>query len=72
VVEGYGLDYTFDPEEPESIGAPISVLLADEQRCDTMRRNALEAARIFNWQNESRKLLEIYRRLGHRCDDGTA
>jgi len=37
-----------------------------------MRRNALEAAIIFNWEKESRKLVEIYRRLSHRFDDRTA
>jgi hypothetical protein len=36
-----------------------------------MRRNALEAAKLFNWQIESRKLLEIYQRLSHRFDDRT-
>ena len=72
VVEGYGLGCTFDPEEPESIAAAINWLLADEQRYDTMKRNALEAASIFNWETESKKLLEIYRRLSHRFDDTTA
>jgi len=72
VVEGYELGYTFDPEEPESIAAAINRVLADNQRYDTMSRNALEAARIFNWETESRKLLEIYRRLSHRFNDRTA
>ena len=72
VVEGYGLGCTFDPEEPESIAAAINRVLADEQRYDTMKRNTLEAARIFNWETESKKLLEIYRRLSHRSDDRTA
>lgn len=72
VVEGYGLGCTFDPEEPESIAEAINRVLADEQRYDTMRKNALEAAKIFNWENESSKLLEIYRRLSYRFDDRTA
>jgi len=36
-----------------------------------MRGNALEATKIFNWETESRKLLEIYRRLSYRFDDRT-
>lgn len=72
VVEGYEVGCTFDPEEPESIAAAINLVLGDEQRYDTMKRNALEAAKIFNWENESKKLLEIYRRLSHRPDDRTA
>jgi len=72
VVEGYELGRTFDPEEPKSIASAINRVLADEQRYDTMRKNALEAAKIFNWETESRKLLEIYRRLSQRADDRTA
>jgi len=37
-----------------------------------MKKNALEAAKIFNWETESRKLPEIYRRLSYRFDDRTA
>jgi glycosyltransferase involved in cell wall biosynthesis len=69
VVEGYDLGCTFDPEEPESIAEAINLVLAYGQRYDTMRRNALEAAKIFNWENESRKLLDIYERLSHRIND---
>jgi len=72
VVEGYGLGYTFDPDEPESIAAAINRVLADDQRYDTMRKNALEAARIFNWEIESKKLLDIYQRMSHHLDDRTA
>ena len=72
IVEGYGLGCTFDPEEPESIAGAINFVLADGQRYDTMRKNALEAAKIFNWETESQKLMKIYRRLSHRINDGTA
>jgi len=72
VVEGYSLGYTFDPEEPESIAEAINRVLADEQRYNTMKKNALEAAKIFNWETESRKLLEVYQRLSHRFHNRTA
>ena len=72
IVEGYELGYTFDPEEPESIAEAINQVLADEQRYDTMKKNALEAARIFNWETESRKLLRIYQGLSQRTGNGTA
>ena len=63
VVEGYKLGSTFDPEKPESIAEAISWVIADEQRYDRMKENALEAAKVFNWENESAKLLEVYREL---------
>jgi len=46
--------------------------VADEWQYDTMKKNALETARIFSWETESKKLLEICRRLSHRFDDRTA
>jgi glycosyltransferase involved in cell wall biosynthesis len=48
VVDGYGIGCTSDTEEPESIAEAINLILADEQRYDTMRNNALETAKIFN------------------------
>ena len=44
--------------------SPTIVCLSNERTYDEMRRNALEAAKIFNWENESRKLLATYERLG--------
>ncbi len=64
VVEGYGVGGTFDPEDPKSIAAAINRVLADEQCYDTIRSNALAAAQVFNWETESAKLLEVYRRVG--------
>ena len=47
-------------------------MLADKKRYNEMRRNALKAAKIFNWENESKKLLEVYRRLSNNADVRTA
>ena len=72
IVEGYRLGRTCNPEDPEDIAAAINWVLADKKRYEKMRRNALKAAKIFNWENESKKLLEVYRRLSQRADDRTA
>jgi glycosyltransferase involved in cell wall biosynthesis len=72
IVEGYRLGKTCDPEDPKDIAAAINWVLADKKRYEKMRRNALKAAKIFNWENESRKLLEVYRRLSKHADDRTA
>jgi len=63
IVDGHGLGCTFDPESPESIAAAINWVLADEQRYSTMKNNTLEAAKVFNWENESQKLRKVYERL---------
>lgn len=72
IVEGYSLGRTCNPEDPEDIAAAINWVLADKKRYERMRKNALKAAKKFNWENESAKLLEVYRRLSYSTDDRTA
>jgi len=72
IVEGYHFGKTCNPEDPEDIAAAINWVLADKKRYNEMRRNALKAAKIFNWENESKKLLEVYRRLSNNADVRTA
>ncbi|MBI1731081.1 glycosyltransferase family 4 protein [Candidatus Acetothermia bacterium] len=63
VIEGHELGKTFDPEDPKEIAAAIRFVLSDRERYERMRRNSLEAAKIFNWEIESNKLLDLYKRL---------
>jgi len=68
IVEGYHFGKTCNPEAPEDIAAAINWVLSDKKRYDRMRRNALKAAKIFNWENESKELLKIYSRLIKQTD----
>jgi glycosyltransferase involved in cell wall biosynthesis len=63
VVEGHSLGCTCDTEYVRDIANAINYVLSDQTRYEEMRRNALEAAKTFNWENESAKLLHIYGRL---------
>jgi glycosyltransferase involved in cell wall biosynthesis len=62
-IEGYNLGVTCDPDNPKEIADAIDYILSDEDRYNEMRKNALEAAKIFNWENESKKLLALYEGL---------
>ncbi|MGB2885643.1 MAG: glycosyltransferase, partial [Dehalococcoidia bacterium] len=62
-IEGYNFGVTCDPDNPKDIADAINYILSDESRYNEMRRNALEAAKVFNWENESRKLLALYEGL---------
>lgn len=66
VIEGYEIGKTFDPEDPKDIAASINYILSDKLRYDTMCKNSLQAAKVFNWSNESKKLLTIYNDLEDR------
>jgi len=72
IVEGYRLGCTCDPEYPRDIANAINYVLADKSRYKEMKKNALETAKIFNWENESAKLLQVYRGLSHHAHDGRA
>jgi glycosyltransferase involved in cell wall biosynthesis len=71
IIESYHLGRTFDPDDPEDIAKAIHNVFSDSDRYEQMKRNAIEAAKIFNWENESKKLLALYRSLGkERNRDG--
>jgi glycosyltransferase involved in cell wall biosynthesis len=64
MIESYHLGRTFDPDDPEDIAKAINDVLSDSDRYEQLKRNAIEAAKIFNWENESKKLLAFYRSFG--------
>ena len=65
-----GLQVIFDREDPESIAVAINRVPA-EIWYDTMRKSAMGASEILNWETEAQKLPEIYRRLSYRFDNRT-
>ena len=61
VVLGHHIGLTFDPADPQDIARTARQILDNPQLADTMRKNALEASGQYNWGNEARKLLAIYK-----------
>jgi hypothetical protein len=37
--------------------------LDDDGLLDKLRRNCLEARKVYNWQNEEKKLLQYYQQI---------
>lgn len=66
VVEGLGIGATFDPEQPGEIAAAVNGLLDDAAALARARANVARAGPRFTWENESAKLLEVYRAVGAR------
>jgi glycosyltransferase involved in cell wall biosynthesis len=63
VVIGHDIGLTFDPSDPHDIARAINTILDDPQMRERMTTNAIEASSLYNWENESKKLLEIYNSL---------
>jgi len=46
---------------PTNVAAAINAMLADHAALDRMHHNALNAAQEFCWENESQRLIRLYR-----------
>ena len=64
VIRTYDVGRVLPSLEPSAIGAAINTMLADPQALSRMHHNALEVARkTFNWEQESPRLIRLYRRI---------
>jgi glycosyltransferase involved in cell wall biosynthesis len=65
VVHEHGLGVTVDPEDPGAIAGGIQLVLHDAGRYAQAQAGARQAAFVLNWEQESIKLVALYRQLGH-------
>ena len=63
VINKYVIGETFDPESPKSIAKGINKIIDDEGYKKKLKENTKFAARDFTWEQEEKKLLEIYKNL---------
>lgn len=62
IIVGYDLGLFVESHDPKVIAATIRKGLSDESRRDQWKRNLAVAAEDLCWENEEKKLLEIYQR----------
>jgi glycosyltransferase involved in cell wall biosynthesis len=58
LVQAYNLGLLVEGMEPQAIATAVNSL--EPARVDQFKRNALEAARELNWENESRRMITAY------------
>ena len=61
IIRQYDLGLFIENHEPATIAATIREGLSDETRREQWKQNLAVAAQDLCWENEERKLLEIYR-----------
>ncbi len=63
VIREHQVGEVTDPDDTGMIAASLHRLLDDPDRLERVKANARQAAAHFTWQQESQRLLEIYRSL---------
>ncbi len=61
--EQYGVFELLDDLEPEQIAAAVKALRSNKNRYDELAANCRKAATELNWEQESKRLLELFDRL---------
>lgn len=56
----FNIGLMIDSHEPTEIAEKVKACFADQERYQSWKSNLKEAASVFNWENESEKLREIY------------
>jgi glycosyltransferase involved in cell wall biosynthesis len=59
----YGFAYLIDNTQPETIALAINNLLADNVVYQQLKKNAIIARDVLNWQHEEQRLLNFYSKL---------
>lgn len=62
LINGHEVGETFDEKDPQDIAKSIKLLLGDE-RFNRARESYKNIKDIYTWENESKKLVELYRSL---------
>ena len=63
VIEQFEVGCTFDPSSPQNIAQAVLHMLEDSEKLQRMKQNTFIAAQVYNWENESKKLIELYSQL---------
>jgi len=64
IIERHNCGICVDPHNPQEIARAANTLLTDNELAVTMGANGRRAVEeVYNWQNEERKLLDLYQEL---------
>ncbi len=63
VIYKHDIGCTFDPNDPRDIARAVTYVFEDVERWRRMKQNTIAASKCYNWENESEKLLNLYRAL---------
>jgi len=63
IINQYGVGITFDPSTPEDIARAAREILQNPEKWQNLEEKTHSLVSVYNWENESRKLIDVYRSL---------
>ena len=63
IIDKYGVGTTFDPSAPKDIARAVVEIFEAPEKWRNIQEKTDAVALIYNWENESRKLIDIYKSL---------
>jgi glycosyltransferase involved in cell wall biosynthesis len=63
IINENGFGVIIESVTPENISLALSELKADPDRLTELRRNAIATSSRFNWEIESKKVIEFYNKV---------
>ena len=63
IIDEYGVGTTFDPSAPKDIARAVMEIFEAPEKWKDIKEKTHSVASIYNWENESRKLIDIYKSL---------
>lgn len=62
IVEGFNVGKCINSHRPEQIAESVNQMLTDENQRYLWKENCRKAKKILTWENEAKKLIEIFKR----------
>jgi len=63
IVKEYEVGEIFDPDDPKDIARTINEILKKKTKYNLMKDNIKKVVKVYNWENESTKLIKVYETL---------
>ena len=60
LVKDNNIGHVIDTHEPKEIAEGIDYMLSNQERINTWKNNLKKASQVYNWENESKNLKDIY------------
>lgn len=63
ILRDNNIGYSFDPENVNSISKSVNDIFSDDSEYAEMKKRTFSAAKKYNWENEAKKLIQLYNRI---------